>query len=623
MEIDLHSLIKHSQLFSSLDSDGINKLVAKFRHINVAKDKFLFRQGELSNGMYLVAKGKLIITLQTKNKEKKIFREVHPGESLGEIGALSHEPRGASAKALEDSVVAQLTHDDFFEMCHEFPKILFQTLNILEQHTRSLIELLSAHEPEKKHIALVPANKHASLKLFAQLLQTHLRKTHGITILSDFDPEFTQKYKTKAEITDLVKKINHKNEKILYVLELHDTPLATVCFDHVDVIYLVGPGNSKAYINPVVQKHIQNSEKIYKIKPELVLLYDKETRIPRGTANWLKLMDFGLQHHIRLYKESDIQRMLRFMSSQAVGLVLGGGGVRSWAHIGAIKALVEANIPIDMVCGASGGAIVAGFYALNETYEDKDNHLCELTKITNTSVSLRHLTWPAVSLFDGEIYTQKQQQTFGKSTIENLWIPFFCVSCNLAKSTAVMHRRGLLWKKIRASTSVPGIFPPVVIKGQLHLDGGIVNNLPVDLMKKFFPSISTVIAIELIHTKNGDKDYNFPAVLPLGKTILAKLKIKYTDWKFPTFVDTFLKSLLAGSSAKQNENALAADILVSPDLSDFDLLRVTDGEQQRLLDIGYQATLTALKKPLKKSTKGLPTIKGKLTRENHKTENPS
>ena len=73
--------------------------------------------------------------------------------------------------------------------------------------------------------------------------------------------------------------------------------------------------------------------------------------------------------------------------------------------------------------------------------------------------------------------------SYGKNKIANLWLPFFCVSCNISNITQVILRKGLLWKAIRSSTAVPAIFPPVVINGHLHLDGGIINNLPVDIMR--------------------------------------------------------------------------------------------------------------------------------------------
>jgi hypothetical protein len=117
--------------------------------------------------------------------------------------------------------------------------------------------------------------------------------------------------------------------------------------------------------------------------------------------------------------------------------------------------------------------------------------------------------------------------------------------------------------------------------------------------------------VELIHVKQKDIEYNFPPILPLGKTFLAKMGLAYKQLRFPSFVDTFLKSLLAGSSAKQNENALAADILISPTLSGFDLLRVPQNQEKELIKIGYEATLEALKHPKKKITRR-PKAKGRV-----------
>jgi NTE family protein len=599
MRSELITLIKNNKLFTSIDDAGIKKLASMMREIHVKKNRLLFRQGEISDGIYLVMHGKLVAILYTAAHEKKILAEIHPGETIGEIGALSHEPRGASVKALENSILFELKQEDFFKLSHEYPEMLMQVVTILANRSRNLLELLSTREPEKKHIAILPANKDVALTAFANQLKKQLHEFKGITILADDDAAFTEEYKSQTKVNDFIAGLNSNKEKIIYILNGTDTHLARACFDNVDVMYIAGEGHSKPHLHSAVQKKIHSEELTYKAKPELILIYKNGKRRPRGTSKWLKLADFGMHHHIRINQDHDLQRLLRFMSGRATGVVLGGGGVRSWAHIGALKALKEKAIPIDIICGTSGGSIVAGYYALYESSEDLTNQLDELSQITNKAILWRHLTWPAVSLFDGDAFTRKQQEIFGKYKIENLWLPFFCVSCNLTKSTAVVHRSGKLWKKIRASTSVPGIFPPVVINGQLHLDGGIVNNLPVDLLKKFSSSIWKAIAVELIHTVQGNKEYNFPPILPLGKTFLAKMKLAYKQYKFPSFVDMFLKSLMAGSAAKQNENAQSADVLISPSLSEFDLLRVTPKQQQQLLAIGYKATLEALDKPKK------------------------
>jgi NTE family protein len=598
MDSNLLNLLEASKLFSSLDDAGRKKLIPLLHEIKLKKNRYLFRQGELSDGVYLVMSGKLIAILKTVSDENKVLSEIRVGETLGEIGAMSHEPRGASAKALEDSILFKLSCEDFFKLCSEYPSLLLQTMEVLATRSRNLIQMLTAREPAKKHIAVIPASKHTRIKEFFDCLLKHLPSFPNVTILSDYDDGLADK--TLSQLQNHIKELDAKNEKIIYILGLHDTHLSKACFENVDALYVMGNGRTKAYLNPVTHKRLHNAELSYKASPELILVYPNGDKPPKATSKWLKLINFGMHHHVRLCEQKDIQRIMRFLTSNAVGLVLGGGGARSWAHIGAIKGLQDAGIPIDLICGTSGGAIVGGYYALNESVDDKNNQLSDLSKITYRAASLRHITWPAVSIFNGTNFTNKQKEIFGNTKIEDLWLPFFCVSCNLTKSVPIVHDRGELWKKIRASTSVPGIFPPVVLHGQLHLDGGIVNNLPVDLMKKFSSSINMSIAVELIHVTQEAKDYYFPPILPLIPTFLAKFKLAYKNYKFPSFVDTFLKSLLAGSSVKQNENALAADVLISPKLSNFDLLRVTPKQQKQLIEIGRKATYEVLNNPRKR-----------------------
>lgn len=372
--------------------------------------------------------------------------------------------------------------------------------------------------------------------------------------------------------------------------------LAKICFRKTEMIYVVGNADAEPYISRSVIEKINTLYSMLHVKPELILLHEKEKEMPRHTSKWLKLMRFRLNHHVRINQDGDIQRILRFMQGKAIGLVLGGGGVRSWAHFGVLRALKEASIPIDIIGGTSAGAIVAGYYALHEYIEEVPAELKELTDITSKTVSWRNFTWPCVSLFYGKAYTEKQKKIFGNVRIENLWIPSFCVSCNLSDNTQVICRNGYLWKTIRSSTAVPAIFPPVVINGDIHLDGGILNNLPVDVMRKLMGGRGIIIASELTHYSKDTNDYNFPPVLTLRQALMTKSKISNHDYKFPPFVETFLKALLAGSSAKQYENGLAADILICPDLSKYSLLSLTDEEMNEIIDLGYKSTLIAIKK---------------------------
>jgi predicted acylesterase/phospholipase RssA/CRP-like cAMP-binding protein len=596
MTIDIFSLVKGSKIFSSLDDAALHKVINKLEKIYLRKNKILFHQGDLSDGLYILVSGRLVGLLKTKLNQEKFIGDIDPGQTIGELGAISHEPRTATVKALQNSILLKLSAEQFSTLCNEYPLLMMETMRNLMRRSRSLIELLATPDSGKRHIVILPANKKTSLDAFAARLEGMLKNHSDMVVISEYNAEFQAQALSLVDLQKYVNDLQEQCKKIVYLLRGDDSPLDKFSLEQADMIYVVASADCKHYVNRATHKKIQKSDLAYRAKPELVLLHEKEKRLPSYTKAWLKMENFGLHHHIRVTQEKDWQRLMRFIRGEAVGVVLGGGGVRSWAHIGALKALEEAGIPVDAIGGTSAGSIVAGHYALHETYKDSHAKLRLLSAVTRKSVSLWNLTWPAVSLFNGKAYAEAQKNLFGNVKIENLWLPFFCITCDLSKSTQVVNRIGLLWKKIRASTSVPGIFPPVVVNGRMQLDGGIANNLPVDVMKKMSGSIHTVIAVELIHSIRDEEDYKFPPSLTFWQTVLTKLRIINRDYRFPHFIDTFLQALLVGSSVKQRECAAAADVLVSPDLSDFNLLSVTEAEENQLIELGYQSAVAAIKK---------------------------
>jgi predicted acylesterase/phospholipase RssA len=595
MSDEVVQLVKACKLFSSLDDATLGRLSKKFAKVTVRRNKMLFRQGDISDGLYLLVSGKIVILVKTLHKQEKLVGEVRPGETLGEIGAISHEPRSGSAKALESCVLLKLSREVFTKICSEHPPVLMQTIDLLGQRSRNLTDLFAAKEPAKKHIVFLSANKKCGRETLITNLQEHIKGYSNVILLYD-DPELYEKFPTAKVLADYIDENEKNNEKILYVLGLKNSPLSKIAFDKVDMLYVVANGANKPYFNSFTNQRIHNKELTYKAKPELILLHESGQIKPSHSHSWLKLAKFAMHHQIRVNEVKDWERLIRFVRGRAIGVVLSGGGVRGWAHVGALKAIKELDIPVDAIGGTSGGAIVAGYFALHETWEDSRKQLQMLSQITGNAVSITKITWPAVSIFSSKEYTQALKKMFSPFRIENLWLPFFCVTCNLSKSDQVMHKQGLLWKKIRGSTAVPGVYPPLVINGQLHLDGGIVNNLPTDLMRRLSSSIGTVIAIELIHNVTEEKHYNFPPILPLSTMILNKLHLAHKEYRFPHFVDMFLRSLLVGSAVKQNENAKSADVLISPDLSGYSLLSISTKQAEELIKKGYDAAIKSLQR---------------------------
>ncbi|MCR6644174.1 MAG: patatin-like phospholipase family protein [Terricaulis sp.] len=157
------------------------------------------------------------------------------------------------------------------------------------------------------------------------------------------------------------------------------------------------------------------------------------------------------------------------------------GGARAYAHIGVVRALREAGLPFDTVGGTSMGAIIAACVAMGW---DDDEIERRIRKAFVESNPLGDYVLPVVGLVRGRRVEDRLAEHFGDTLIEDLGAPFFCVSTDLVAGAARVHRAGLLRHALRATISLPGILPPVLEGNHsLLVDGAVVKNFPVDIMK--------------------------------------------------------------------------------------------------------------------------------------------
>jgi NTE family protein len=177
-----------------------------------------------------------------------------------------------------------------------------------------------------------------------------------------------------------------------------------------------------------------------------------------------------------------------------VGLALGSGGARGWAHIGVIEALEEAGVTVSCVAGASMGSLVGGAYAAGKLPVLREFAL--------------HLDWkqvlyyflevnrfPRSGLIDGTKIAAFVRQQVSRSSIESLPLPFAAVSTDVMTGREVVMKKGDLIEAIRASFSIPGIFTPVSREGAVLVDGGLVNPVPVSVAREL--GADYVIAVDL------------------------------------------------------------------------------------------------------------------------------
>lgn len=192
-----------------------------------------------------------------------------------------------------------------------------------------------------------------------------------------------------------------------------------------------------------------------------------------------------------------------------VGLVLGGGAARGFAHVGVIRVLEREKIPIDLIVGTSVGSLVGAIYA------DKRNSF-ELEWIA-FGLEERHL-------FDFTVFSIKQgpvkgnlleefvSQSVSARNIQDLKIPFAAVATDISQGTAVVLSSGPVAKAVRASCSIPGIFHPVPYNGRLLVDGGVVANVAVNVARNLGADV--VIAVDVSAPRKAESiDNVFDVIL--------------------------------------------------------------------------------------------------------------
>ncbi len=210
-----------------------------------------------------------------------------------------------------------------------------------------------------------------------------------------------------------------------------------------------------------------------------------------------------------------------------IGLTLGSGGARGIAHIGVLKVLEKNNIPIDYIAGASSGAFVGAYYALNRKIDGFEKICLGLTK--KKVLSFIDPINPKKALIAGNKLKQEIRRILENKDFNDLKIPLTIIATNLENGQEVHLKKGNLADAVRASIGIPGIFYPARLDDKWLVDGGLINATPVDVAREMGADI--VIAVDL--TMSNEAKFKDPAIVgtlvqsfDIMRTELTRLKIQ-------------------------------------------------------------------------------------------------
>lgn len=604
-EIDLADIkrcLGKTTLFEKLTKKNLQDLASLCQVIQLKQNDVLFEQGDISDGFYILVKGRLAAFLD-QGVSKKAIGLIHNGETVGELGGFSKKPRALTVNAIVDSTLIWLRHNNINRFLKHFasPEIIMSIVDTVISRSQSLIKHLGS-EKQNRHCVIIPATTNDIPNKFIQSLKKYLVREHRILIIAEEIMSGLEGEALLQKLKSLIKKADEENTTLLFIitrldrlqiyLDYYEKSEGLDIFHRVDSIFAVADANSDKKISQELRTLFDEMFLPLVQHKDLVLWYEDDRQEPSQTSLWLDQTSFRMHHHIS-NRKGDFLRLYRFMLGQANGLVLGGGGVRGWSSLGVIKALTEHGIAIDAICGTSAGSFLSSAYAYTQSIERSLEMVNPLINMMGV-FKFTQLSYPIISINNGYVFTTTLKSVFSPLKIEDLRLFNFSMASNLSSYQEEVQRTGGLWEAVRCSGSLPIIFPPLVRDGELLIDGGLLNNLPVDQMKSIIGSSHFIIAVNLSDFA-ASKKYEFPPVIGFWQSLKNRLGLSKNPYSYPPFVESILKSLMLGSSYRVLENAKKADLLIDFKLNDIPLTYYPPDRISELIERGYHETLPYLR----------------------------
>ena len=524
-------------LLAGADAEALEALAADAYPRRVLAGEWLIREGDDAEDLYVVLRGRL---RAVAGADGRTLRVLGPGAAIGELALLTGSARSASVQAVRDSTLLQLGRGRFVELMERdsgFAAAVARELAAQLQASGGL----AAPPTRPALLTLRRVDAGVPLAAVASSL-AHALSTYGPVEILGAD----------AAGTSAVEQAEQENAHVLLVDETGAGVWSDLCARQADRTLLVATADSPPPAEPSPDA-------------DLVVLG------PSSGAALRTLLDAvqpRAHHRLATTEPSDpgAGRLARRLVGRALGVVLSGGGARGFAHIGALAELEADGIEIDRYGGCSMGSFIAAMAAAGWSPGDIRDR-CDEELVRRSPFN--DYTLPRVALIRSRKAARMFDRLFGEMTIEELAKPLFTVSADLLSSRLVIHRRGSVTEAVGASMSIPGLVPPLSRSGRLLVDGGVLNNLPIDAMAD--SGEGPIVAVDVVR----------------------RLEVSAEDEPpLPSIMETLSRATVLGSVERAERNRELALLVITPEAQDIPLrdFRALD----RAVEAGRAAARAAL-----------------------------
>lgn len=523
-------------LFAGVDDGVLCALEEQAAERRLLAGESLFHQGDPADDLHVVLQGRLRVTV-TDGEGTRDVAELGPGAAVGELALLTGAPRAASVRAVRDTRLLTLPGPAFAQRLATDPDLAGSVARELARQVQGSGGMPLA--PARPALLAIRAlGGAAPVREVAHSLAHALAPFGAVELL-------------ERGTTDDVDAAERRCAHVVLADGGGDEAWSALCARQADRTLLVAPAGSRAD-GPAPDA-------------DLVLLG------PHDGAELRALLDaVGPRAHHRLatvqHEDPGAQRLARRLVGRSLGLVLSGGGARGYAHIGVLEVLEAEGIVVDRFGGCSMGALIAAMAAAGWG-ADEIRARCDVELVRRSPFN--DYTLPRVALIRSRKAARMLERLFEGLTIEELPKPLVTVSADLLSSTVVEHRRGSVIEAVGASMSIPGLAPPLARGGQLLVDGGVLNNLPVDALAG--AREGPIVAVDVIRQARPGARDSAPV---------------------PSILETLSRATVLGSVERAERNRDLALVVVTPDVQDVQLRDFS--ALDRAIDAGREAARAAL-----------------------------
>lgn len=546
------------RVFAGLSDELLHRLAAEVVEVRYAAGDWVMREGEPAGSAYIVRSGRLDVV--DEGPPETLIRSLQRGDVVGELALLSDEARSSSVRARRDVALLELDRGAFEALLNEAPGFAIGLARGMSAQLAASRAPLSIATPPRTIavIALDPAAPDAEVAAglagaLAAYGSTAELATGGFEAIAQADQDV--------------------DRVILRAGGSPDDEWTALCVREAEVIVAVTTGTpATAWLEEATSLH---GCELLVLGPAVA-----DASIARLAPREVQVVaDPGR-------RPAAIAATARRIAGRSLGVVFSGGGARALAHLGALEELRAAGLQFDRVAGVSLGSFVAATVASDYSMEMMHSLFQGAFVEANPS---NDYALPAYSLLRGAKARRMLNQAFGDRRIEELPMRFFCLSCDLISRHEVVHRTGRIADALYSSAALPGIFPPVVTDGgQLLVDGGVLDNLPVAMMAR--TGEGPVIAVDVSGRPGNFRRPQRSRLARIGRPVRRALT--GNDGQMPRLGETLMRTVTVGSIdtfAAAHENA---DIVITPQVEGIGLL---DWKAfPRVVELGRAAARDAL-----------------------------